>query len=162
MPFVVSNRCSQNPSRPASKQHATSTALPSLAEARDRMSAMIESNPAVSPPSRRCSRNFSIFGRRAATSHDETLSSIETYAMFSDDMTEGSPDQLRTLPVLPSGLGGVLPIASGTRSQLGWPQLCRSRPPSGGRESFFKSLLRRCIFLRMIRPRLQLGELQLA
>src|SRR5438874_2115320 len=56
---AVSNRCSQNPSRPASKQHATSAAPPSLLEASDRSSAIKASSATVSPPSRRCCRCLS-------------------------------------------------------------------------------------------------------
>src|ERR1700694_5008419 len=59
MPCAVSNRCSQNPSRPASKQHATSTARPSLVEARDRSLVISASSVVVSPPWMRCSRDFS-------------------------------------------------------------------------------------------------------
>src|SRR5271157_3942110 len=53
-------------------------------------------------------------------------------------------------------------IASETRSRPAWRRWCRAGLPSGGRRSFFKSLLRRRILLRMIRARLQPGEVELA
>ena len=109
MPCAVSNRCSQKPSRPASKQHATSAGLPSLAEARERSSAMTASSVAVSSPATRCNRSFSVFGSRAAMSHDETLSSIETYTRFSDGMAARLPGLIADPASLPSSLGGVLP-----------------------------------------------------
>jgi len=94
---IVSARCSQNPSRPTSKQHTTSAGLPSLveAQARVRSSAISAKSAVVSPPSMWCSRDFSTPGGRAATSHEETLSSMATWMVVSDGVMAGSPIWLR-------------------------------------------------------------------
>jgi len=64
--------------------------LPSLADVRDRNMTISASSAVVSPPSMRCSRDFSAPGSRAATSHDETLSSMAMRMVFSDGMMAGS------------------------------------------------------------------------
>jgi hypothetical protein len=51
---------------------------PSLVEARDLTSASNANNAVASPPSSRCTRDFSAPGSRIAMSHDEALSSMAT------------------------------------------------------------------------------------
>src|SRR5208283_1746419 len=109
MPCAVSTRCSQNPSRPASKQHATSTGRPGLVDARDRRSSISVNSAAASPPSRRYSRDFSTPGSRAATSQVETLSSIATRIVIPDGMMANSliPDGMMANSLIRRGPGAV-------------------------------------------------------
>src|SRR6478736_6082474 len=75
-PCAVSKRCSQKPSRPASKQQTTPIVASSPRAARACRDAIRANKAAVSPPSIRCRRGFSHPGTRAATSHVDALSSI--------------------------------------------------------------------------------------
>src|SRR5262249_2225049 len=76
MPCAVSRRCSQNPSRPASKQHTTPIAASSRRATRARNDEMRANKAAVSPPSIRCRCDFSDPGKRAAMSQLDALSSM--------------------------------------------------------------------------------------
>src|SRR6266849_5472629 len=161
MPCAVSNRCSQTPSRPASKQHATSTARPSLVEARERSSAISASSAVVSPPSMRCSRDFSAPGRRAATSHDEKLSSMATRTVVSDGMVTGSRFGLR----IPASLEHSAPavsalIASETRPLSACRPRRARRSRRGSRRSFFERRQGLGILGMMPGPRRQLAQLE--
>src|SRR5689334_3913273 len=157
MPSAVSRRCSQNPSRPASKQQATRTGVPSLAAARARSAAASASSAAVSPPSIRCRLGFSTPGRRAATSQAERLSSIARWMVgywTSVWVTGGSlawgghPSQ-SVMPTL---------IASGTRPRPACRGHARAALPPPARRSLFERLLRRLVGLRVPGPDRHAGE----
>src|SRR5690242_8272772 len=149
MPSAVSRRCSQNPSRPASKQQATRTGVPSLAAARARSAAASASSAAASPPSIRCRLGFSTPGMRAATSQAERLSSIARWMVgywTSVWVTGGSlawgghPSQ-SVMPTL---------IASGTRPRPACPGRAREAPRGPDRRSLLERLLRRLVRLRVL------------
>src|SRR5689334_8811883 len=157
MPSAVSRRCSRNPSRPASKQQATRTGVPSLAAARARSAAASASSAAVSPPSIRCRLGFSTPGRRAATSQAERLSSIARWMVgywTSVWVTGGSlawgghPSQ-SVMPTL---------IASGTRPRPACRGRAREAPRGPARRSLFERRLRRLVRLRVLGTHRQAGE----
>src|SRR5215207_3934799 len=161
MPCAVSSRCSQNPSRPASKQHATSAAPPSWVRARERSSAISASSAPVSPPSIRCSLDFLAPVRRAATSHDEKLSSMAMWTVFSDGMVSGSPVWLRTPATLNVQSSGVRPHSIWNQISIGLPFGRPGGECSASRRSFFKSRYGLLVLGRMARTRADVREAEL-
>src|SRR4029077_1142312 len=158
-PCAVSKRCSQKPSRPASKQQTTSASSPRAARAcRDEIRA---NKAAVSPPSIRCRCGFSTPGTRAARSHVDALSSIARRIvglMVSIVCIVAAPSlrfgaaKVSAQPVL---------IASGTRPQSAFPGRVWSRSPRPAWESFFKCRDRLRILHGMARPGAEVREAEL-
>src|SRR4051794_10874535 len=82
---------------------------PRSVRARERSSAIGASSAPVSPPWIRCSLDFLAPVTRAATSHDEKLSSMAMWTMVSDGMVSGSRGWLRTPATLNVQSIGVRP-----------------------------------------------------
>ena len=130
-PLAVSSRCSQKPSRPASKQQATSTAVPDLPATRARSAVMVASSAAVSPASIRCSFGLLAPGRWAASSQADLLSSSArkrtgpSWAAVRRAIG-GSCARGRT----PASLRGARPHSIWNQTSTGLPRACSGSAPA--------------------------------